>query len=448
LAQPYKLCPICGTPNHRNAALCSTCGASLKNVGLASPDDQTALSRTGYKHQYGETDLFEESVPWRSGTYFFSGIAVLVLLLCVGLLVVAGPRLFNNQSVSSDTGFNTITPDSPAAGFISNTPRPTIFLPTVTPGAPTPTPTDKPTETPEPGPCIQTVLPGDDLYAIMFRCGHRQFDTLLQTVLDMNKITDANRIKIGQQIEVPWPTPTVDPNAAAEPTSTLDTGSLANSVAIADTGVPVDVAGVRIAPTETLPAGVIWHRVQKDENAISIAIAYGATLRILSELNPEVQFSQCDFGLGSGGPNCVVLLAEGQMIRVPEPTVTPTTQPTPSGSETSTPTITPTFNQPSALSPSDLAFFQSGDIVTLRWIATGSLIAGQTYQVRLEDQTSGTLFTATTQELFFILPDDWHAHDGVRHDYLWTVALINTAQPNQPIYVTEPRRFTWLGLGK
>lgn len=454
MVQPYKVCPICDTPNHRNAALCSTCGASLENAPLVTPENQPNKRQTDYEQQYGETDLFEGNLPWRGGTYLFSGLAVLGVLACVAVIYVAGVRLFNNpsQPPAGNGAFFTASPvsDQSNTDFVTNTPFATLFLPTVTIGAPTPTPTDQPTITETPGPCAQQVLPGDDLIAIMFRCGHRQFDTLLQTVLDMNKLTDPSQLQIGQIILVPWPTPTIDPNAVPEPTTTEQTGSVTDGISVADAGSGAggDNNGLQPLPTQTLPAGVIWHRVQKGENVISIAIDYGASLRILSELNPEVSFSsQCDFGLGSGGPNCVVLLAEGQLIRVPEPTATPTIQPTPSGSETATPTATATFNQPSALSPSDLVFFQSNELVTLRWVATGSLMSGQAYLVHVEDQTAHTTYTATTQELFFVLPDDWHAHDGQRHDYVWTVALVDTAQPDKPYFVTEPRRFTWLGLG-
>ncbi len=452
MAQPYKVCPICDTPNHRNAALCSTCGASLENAALVTPENQTQKHPTDYQQQYGETDLFEGNLPWRGGTYLFSGVAVLAVLLCVGVVYLAASRVFNNTAPPTNGIENSFTLTAPGVqsdnGFVTNTPRPTLFLPTVTIGVPTPTPTDKPTLTPTQGPCVQKVLPGDDLISLLYRCGHRDFQDLLQTVLDMNKMSDPSQLQAGQTIIIPWPTPTVDPNAEPEPTGDQSSSNVQGaSVADAPTDIPVDSNGVQLSPTETLPAGVMWHRVQANENIISIAVEFGASLRILSELNPEVQFSQCDFGLGSGGTNCVVLLGEGQLIRVPAPTATATIQPTPNGSETATPTATATFDQPSVISPSDLAFFGSDELVTLRWVATGSLGDGQAYRVQVVDQGTGQIYTANTQELFFILPDDWHAHDGQRHNYVWTVALIDTANPDKPYYVTDTRHFTWLGLG-
>lgn len=445
MPQPYKVCPICDTRNQRGAVLCSTCGASLQNILPIRPDEKPRGDWNGYEHQYGETDLFEGNLRWRGSTYTLGVVVFLGVMACAVGIMLAGSRLFtiSGQPISGDNDFLTLTPPATDLNnlFVTNTPFATLFLPTVTPGAPTPTLTETPTITPTQGPCIQQVLPGDDLIAIMFRCGHRQFDTLLQIVLDLNNLSDPTRIQVGQNIEVPWPTATFDPNAVAPPTAAVDSGSV---LQVAAAPTENDSSGLRLQPTETLQPDISWHQVQKDENIIIIAVNYGATLRILSELNPEVQFSQCDFGIGTGGPNCVVSLYEGQLIRVPAPTPTPTIQPTPSGSETATPTATPTFNQPSILSPSDLALFQSNDIVTLRWTATGSLNAQQAYRIRLEDQTANKVYSADTQELFFIIPEEWHSEDGQRHEYLWSVAVV---EANQTSYSTEPRRFTWLGRG-
>jgi hypothetical protein len=205
--------------------------------------------------------------------------------------------------------------------------------------------------------------------------------------------------------------------------------------------------GVALPATATLPASVQWHTVVRDENVITIGVQYGANVRILSELNPEVAFSQCDFGLQFGGPNCTVLLYEGQQIRVPAPTATPFLSPTPNGSETPTPTATATFNAPGAISPGDRAFFSSGELVTLRWTASGTLAADEAYLVRVENLTTDETFTATTTELSWVVPDDWHRRDAARQDFRWTVSLVTLGQPDNPRYTTEPRQFTWLGRG-
>ncbi|MEO8613424.1 MAG: LysM peptidoglycan-binding domain-containing protein, partial [Chloroflexota bacterium] len=379
MSQPYKICPICESPNHRNAIICSTCGATLTQVPSVTPDDNPSNrgATPGYDQHYGETDLFESNLHWRGGTYLVGGLVTLAILACTATLLVLGTRLFNNTAPPSNPAFQgggTLTA-IPTLGngldITTNTAHPTIFLATVTQGPPTETPTASPTITPTQGPCTQTVLPGDDLISIIYRCGHRNFESIVDTVVELNKLKDASHIQEGQTIEVPWPTPTLDPNALPTETPTPAEGSALTdgSISVADSGA--SIMGVRLIPTETLQPGVTWHTVVKDENIIIIAVEYGATLRILSELNPEITFSQCDFGLGTGGSNCVVQLFEGQQVRVPAPTPTPTIQPSPNGSETPTPTVTATFNAPTALSPSNRAFFGKDDLVTLRWVASG-----------------------------------------------------------------------------
>jgi len=457
LSQAYKICPICDTPNHRNAALCSTCGTTLVNVPVVSSDSIAENADSDYAELHGETDLLEGNLRWRGGTYVIGGLVTILLIACIGTLLFAGSRLFSAvlpaSAVQPTVAGRTLTPTSDPLGgvMVTNTQRPTLQLATITLGPPTPTYTETPTITPTQGPCVQQVLPNDSLIAIIARCGHRDYKDLMQTVLDMNSLTDPNQIQVGKSIEVPWPTATVDPNAVptTAPTnaqsSSVDGGTVVANAS--DPNVTRDASGVRVRPTVTLQPGVTWHTVSGDENIITIAVEYGATLRILSELNPEIAFSQCDFGIGSGGPGCTVLLYPGQEVRVPAPTPTPTIQPTPSGSETPTPTVTPTYNIPTALSPSDKAFFSKDDLVTLRWLGTGALNSDEAYLVTVEDLTTKQVYTAMTQALLFILPADWQSQKNDRHDYTWTVGVVKQSQPDKPSFVTAPHQFTWQGRG-
>jgi hypothetical protein len=143
-----------------------------------------------------------------------------------------------------------------------------------------------------------------------------------------------------------------------------------------------------------------------------------------------------------------VNLYEGQRIRVPAPTSTPTLSPTPSGSETPTPTPTPTFNAPNAKSPGNRALFQRREIVTLRWTASGTLGPDQVYRIEVEDVTSGVRYVADTIEQLFIIPDAWQGQDGQRHEFSWSVSVIDEDRPGEPFYTTEPRTFTWESAGE
>lgn len=444
MAQVYKRCPICDTPNHRNATVCTTCGATLTGVKVTSTDETTTDGGSSYSYHYGETDLAEGNLHWKGSTYILGGLMVVAAVICVGTLVAAGINLLNpaNQAGTAPTPFPT---NSSPLMVNTNTPRPTLFLPTVTPAPPTPTLTASPTLTPTQGPCVQKVQPNDDLYAIIARCGHRDFNIMLSVVTELNELADPSRIQIGQDIVVPWPTATADPNATAVPETTDAARIEGETVAALNDADPTRTGDIAQNPTETLLPGVMWHEVRADENILTIAYQYAADLKVLSELNPEVTFSQCDFGLGSGGPNCIVQIYIGQRLRVPAPTPTPTLSPTPSGSETPTPSATPTFNAPSPLMPSDRAFFRHDELVTLRWVTSGSLSPEQSYLVRVEDQTAKIAYAATTRELYFIVPEDWHNQDAARHDFVWTVSVVDNSNLDNPYFTTDARLFTWQG---
>src|SRR6185436_6406697 len=112
---------------------------------------------------------------------------------------------------------------------------------------------------------------------------------------------DANSLQEGQVLIIPWPTPT---------------GGAGEAVAGSTPGGDAAIA------ESTLPAGVGWYTVSKGDTAVAVAYKFHTDMKSLRDLNPEIQFLQCDFGLPSGGPSCTLkpLLGEGQRIRVPAPT--------------------------------------------------------------------------------------------------------------------------------
>ncbi|HEX2619613.1 MAG TPA: hypothetical protein VHL11_05680, partial [Phototrophicaceae bacterium] len=200
--------------------------------------------------------------------------------------------------------------------------------------------------------------------------------------------------------------------------------------------------------TSTLPPGIMYHEVQPDDNAIIIGELYNTSVEVLSQLNPEITFSQCDFGQRFGGPRCIVPLGQGQLVRVPAPTPTTTLSPTPSGSETATPTMTATYNAPFLLSPDNHSYFRKDQFVTLRWGSTGTLSEAQTYQIQVERLTDGLTFTSTTSEQSFVLPAEWQGKLPDRYEYTWTISVIDTANPEKLNYTTDPFSLTWEGTGE
>ena len=446
LSHQYKLCPICGSSAHRSAVICPTCGTSLADVPVSDEDTRPIRPvNPRYDRRFGETDLYESELRRPRGGYVFTVLLALLVVGCIIALTVAGVRFFD--SMSAPTATVTVQPQAAlTVSLATNTVRPTIIMSTVTPAPPTPLPTETP------GPCTRQIQPGDDLISLAWACGHRDL-AVIPLILEMNNLSAPEAIRAGDTIVIPWPTSTPDPNAAAPSGDTVvvDSSAPPESVAVA-AAVGLDVAtstpapaGPTVRPTETLLPGVMWHRVASGETMASIVYQYNTEAETLERLNPQIDFLQCDFGERTGGPTCIVLLIEGQDIRVPAPTPTPTLSPTLSGSETPTPSATPTFNAPSALSPADRTLFAPDELITLRWVATGTLGAREVYRVRVTDTTTGVEYSADTIELSFILPTDWQSADGQRHEYLWTVSVVSLDAPDRPIFVTEPRSFTWQG---
>jgi hypothetical protein len=67
--------------------------------------------------------------------------------------------------------------------------------------------------------------------------------------------------------------------------------------------------------------------------------------------------------------------------------------------------------------------------------------------VTITDLAANITYTETTTDLFFIVPDEWHNSGEGRHDYRWTISVVQVDQPDRPYSVTEPRQFTWQGRG-
>lgn len=440
LSEAYKICPICDTPNHRNASMCSTCGTSLSDVESKGLWRATKSAKTPYDFRYGETDLDESHLHHIGYRY-----TLLLISLAAIIVVISSISILRPQLQTEESNINEANP------IVATNPSPDISLAiaTVTPGPPTTTLTATPTITLTPSatftatPCLQRVLEGDSLIAIAIRCGHLSQD-IIPIIVEINDLPNASSIRIGDVIEVPWPTPTLDPNVS--PTNTTEGVNSSDGSSIEIAGIVLDESLIdpfAPTPTATLLPGVTWHEVRSGENIIIIADTYGANVKVLSELNPEVDFARCEFGETYGGPDCIVQLFEGQRLRVPAPTATPTIQPTLSGSETPTPTATATFNAPSIIAPSEQQSFRAEELVTLRWIPSGTLNDNEVYRIRVKALSQNREFTADTKELFYILPLDWQGTDGKRHSYEWSVSVINLSAPDSPIYVTDTHTFVW-----
>ncbi len=464
MAEPFKICPICDSANHRNAVVCITCGATLADVPAIETEGD-APAAAGYDFRYGETDLLEDSLRQKARGYLTVIVVVLLLAMTGGLLLAFGPSISRMLPPPAPTLFPTMagvqaesTVTDPQGGviFITNTAQPTFVMATVTEGPPTstatPTASLTPSITPTPTrtPCMQTVQAGEGMYDIIARCGHRDL-AVVDLVVEINNLNNEVSIFPNQVLEIPWPTETPDPASfTATPPPTVEESVFINpdTLELVQGRAGSAALNPALEMTPTLPPGLTMHRIAAGENIITIGFQYDTSAEILSQLNPEITFSQCEFGERFGGPRCTVLLQVGQELRVPAPLPTPTLSPTPSGSETPTPSPTATFNAPHPASPSNRAYFRRDEFVTLRWSATGTLAEDEAYLVTLENTTDGTAHTAETGELFFVIPQEWHGRGSGRYEYTWTIGVIAPDNRTEPRYTTQPRAFTWEGLGE
>lgn len=473
-------CPICGAVQPLSARTCSICGAVLPGErtpilpqeAVERPDK--AAKRPRYDPAVGDDDLYTGDLSGRLWRLMLVGAVVLAMGigLGIGLLIARwndddgsdGQNAFVESLAGTATAQGNMAERDAADTMLqsstappTSTPRgggtPTVdmfmVMPTVTPLPPTAT------ATPTPGPCYQTAQTGDTVLGMAMRCGHRDM-AIIDTILEINGMRSPEELQLGQTLEIPWPTPTPGPptevpseeavdGAAGEETSLAVPTSTTGAERVNEFGTP-DALAYYQSIEPTLRPGLAWHQVAAGDTIMGIAYMYEASVETLSQINPEIPFRQCDYGLQYGGENCSVMLYEGQRLRVPVPIPTSTPTPTPHGTFTPTPTATPTFNAPYPLRPEDGRRFMRDEIVTLRWGSTGTLAEGQQYIVRVLDLESDEEHVAFSSETLFQLPDGWQPSDGERHTFEWmvSVGVVDTQQRvTSEDYLTEPRRFTW-----
>ncbi len=431
----YKICPICGARAHANAVLCATCGASLSDVATVAQRERRP-SGDVYQAQYGETDLREGVVQRRGASLAFIILVTLLLSACAALVLIPAALVLRSTGPAqpSITPAGSEAPETPLLIISPATAFPTLALSTVTPAPPSAT------ATPTPGPCERVVGPGDTLGVIIYACGHLSMD-VLPLVLELNNLSAPEALQVGQTIFVPLPTPTFNPSQP--PAASSSNSGVEVAAAPAENATPTPF----LPPTPTLMPGLAWYVVQPNDNMISIMFEFRTTAEVLAQINPEVPFSQCDFQFDTGGPRCTVLLQPGQQFRVPAPSPTRRLTPPPSGSETATRTPPATCNAPSPISPYNRARFRADEIITLRWVTTGMLEPGERYRVTLRDLTADLQFEIETDQLFVLVPADWQGADARRHEYQWTVSVVNADRPDELRYTTEPQIFSWEGRG-
>jgi LysM repeat protein len=364
------LCPTCGTRLNEGATKCLVCGSDVTKVGEASSKSKNAVRGS----RMPEITL---SLP--------VAIGLLALFLAIGAVMVFLALQQNNQIViptETPTQTVTITP--------TNTP---------TPVTPTITPTPLPTATP----FTYEVKTGDTCVGIAFA-----FDVSVQSIVRLNNLpADCATLFQGQELLIPYPTPTASPF----PTATLS-------------GLEATLAACE----------KINYTVQENDTLSSIAENYNVPIEALKEFNGMVN------NIVFSGLNIVIPLCERNATPGPSPTPTPP----------------PPYPSPNLLLPVDGSHFSLiEDVVTLQWAAVGVLNSNERYAITIEDITdsSGRKLTDYVQETKYILPATFRSTENIPHIYRWwvtTVRQIGTDESGNPIWdsaggASEYRSFTWIG---
>lgn len=291
-------------------------------------------------------------------------------------------------------------------------------------------PSITPTPSETPGPWEHVIRPGEILTVIIQQPPYNYRDfSVIDEIVRLNNLPNAESIVAGQTILIPRPTPTLIPlgvNLTETADAALGLGQRLGSVAL---------------PTNTEFG---CHTVREGESIVEIIDQYGgATLEIIAQINPDINFFGCDFDEPSGGPGCSPLIVVDQCVRVPLPTRTPTLSPTPSGSETATPT--PTYFAPRSIYPPDGGIAPAG-IVTLQWVSVGELRANEVYLVEVTDTTTGSTWRQVTRSTSIRLPETLIPSDGQTHMITWSVRV--AVASSQGIYAPispagRLRTFQW-----
>lgn len=283
-------------------------------------------------------------------------------------------------------------------------PSPTLTTsPTSTPTE-TLIPTETPTLTPEP-PIDYTVQAGDSCGAIA-----SLYNSSVAAIISLNSLNSScTNLAIGQKIKVPRPTPTPLPPA----TATLEPAAATRSAC------------------ET-----VVYTPQANDTLSSIAANYGVSMQSIKDFN-GLSTDSVFVGVSLNVPLCM-------RAATPGPSPTPTTP--------------PPYQAPNLLLPADGApFTLANDAIALQWAAIGTLRENESYQVTIEDVTSGTgrkLLSFVT-DTKYIVPVTFRPQDNISHVMRWSVETVRqtgTDDQGNPIWsiagaASTPRTFTWTGSG-
>lgn len=176
------------------------------------------------------------------------------------------------------------------------------------------------------GTTTYVVKAGDTLWGIA-----RQFNTTVERLVQLNGLTNANLLRVGQTLIVPTQTTATPVTTTPEVTETV-------------TEEPTETETETVTPTEE-PVQQIVHVVQPGETLSAIAVRYGTTYQQIALLNnlenPNLIFPGQRLIIREGTTPVPTATSTATATSTPTRTPTPTATRTPSATPTATATGTP-----------------------------------------------------------------------------------------------------------
>ncbi len=327
-------------------------------------------------------------------------LVVVAALLLLALLAAVLPKAARGPSVATPTSPLPTATHTPTA-----TPRPTRTATF------TPQPTATPTFTPLP-PIVHVVEAGEVLGSIA-----EKYDVTSASILEANGLDDPDLIRVGQELLIPRPTPTLQPEPDVPPT-------------VVSTGGPTSTPSG--GQETSVPSGELMYTVQEGDTLSGIAQEFDISVNLLMSRN---------------GITDPTLLRVGQTLFIPRGTPTPS--PTATFRPTRTATPGPPYAPPVLLWPPNGTVYRGVErTIFLQWTGVGLLAQDEWYVVRLE-RAGRPVHEEWTKANAWRIPAELRPDpEAADHKFTWEVSVMRQEGPEPGrgevlVSAGETRWFEW-----
>jgi LysM repeat protein len=339
----------------------------------------------------GETTS-EAVSPW----VMVAGVALLILVVCAVLFVLLGGGARFGIGVSA-----TATPTR------TRTATPALTILPITLATPSPSV----------GPTAATVKykvkSGDTLSGIASK-----YKVPVQAIMTANGLKDDN-IRIGDDLIIPLPTPTLAPTTNSPPSGATPT--------------PISFQSPPTSASPAVTPGVIHYSVKRGDTISSIASTFGSTIDGIRAAN------QLDSDLISIGQDLIVPVGSW----TPTPTIAPTMN------ATATPTSQFTYAAPDLIwPPNNFILHGKAEAPTLSWTSPATLKSNEFYIVHVEYVSGGInkVLPALSVKQGTSIKLDATTYPGANPNgtlFSWYVVIVSQANGARSAIASSPASQTW-----